>query len=181
MKLKRGVFRRRERKMPGLNTAALPDLIFTVLFFFMIVTHMRDVELLVHYDVPQGTEVQKAAHKSAVTYIYVGRPATLTSHPSSPTSHPSPLTSHPSPLTPHLNKDTFCIQLNNRIATVADIRAYVEEERERMSSEDRSRMVVSIKADRDVPMKLIAEIKQALQRSFALRINYAATEKQSPQ
>ena len=61
--------------MPGLNTSALPDLIFTVLFFFMIVTHMRDVELLVHYDVPQGTEVQKLTHKSAVTYIYVGRRA----------------------------------------------------------------------------------------------------------
>lgn len=142
--------------MPGLNTSALPDLIFTVLFFFMIVTHMRDVELLVHYDVPQGTEVQKMGHKPAVTHIYVGRPANVNSQ---------------------VRPDTFCIQLNNRIATVDDIRAYVEEERERMSSEDRSRMVVSIKADRDVPMSLIAEIKQALQKSFALRINYAATEK----
>ena len=41
--MKRGVFRRKKHEMPGLNTAALPDLIFTVLFFFMIVTHMRDV------------------------------------------------------------------------------------------------------------------------------------------
>ena len=145
--------------MPGLNTSALPDLIFTVLFFFMIVTHMRDVELLVHYDVPQGTEVQKLTHKSAVTYIYVGRPQNLeSSHPQTP-------------------KDTFCIQLNNRIATVNDIRAFVEKERERMSSEDQTRMVVSLKADRDVPMHLIAEIKDALQQSFALRINYSATEK----
>ena len=79
MKLRRGVFRRRERKMPGLNTSALPDLIFTGLFFFMIVTHMRDVDLLVHYDLPQGSEVQKLTHKSAVTQIYVGRQQTLNS------------------------------------------------------------------------------------------------------
>ena len=163
MKLRRGVFRRRERKMPGLNTSALPDLIFTVLFFFMIVTHMRDVELLVHYDLPHGTEVQKLAHKSATTYIYVGRQPALNPHSSS--------------LDPQAEQDTFFIQLNNRLATVADIRDYVEEERARMNDEDRSRMVVSLKADRDVPMRVIAEIKQALQQSFALRINYSANEK----
>ena len=162
MKLRRGVFRRRERKMPGLNTAALPDLIFTVLFFFMIVTHMRDVDLLVHYDLPNGTEVQKLAHKSAVTQIYVGRQANLKSQSSN--------------LNSQINRDTFFIQLNNRLATIADIRDYVEEERQRMNEEDRSRMVVSLKADRDVPMSIIAEIKQALQQSFALRINYSATE-----
>jgi len=148
--------------MPGLNTAALPDLIFTVLFFFMIVTHMRDVDLLVHYDLPNGTEVQKLAHKSAVTYIYVGRQ----------TNH----NSQTSNLKPQINKDTFFIQLNNRLATIADIRNYVEEERARMNEEDRSSMVVSLKADRNVPMSIIAEIKQALQQSFALRINYSATE-----
>ena len=148
--------------MPGLNTSALPDLIFTVLFFFMIVTPMRDVDLLVHYDLPSGTEVQKLAHKSAVTQIYVGRKSNLKPQPST--------------LNSQLPKDTFFIQLNNRLATIADIRDYVEEERARMNEEDRSRMVVSLKADRDVPMSIIAEIKQALQQSFALRINYSATE-----
>jgi len=148
--------------MPGLNTSALPDLIFTVLFFFMIVTHMRDVELLVHYDLPTGTEVQKLTHKSAVAYIYVGRLSPLTLQSSNPNSQVKP--------------DSFYIQLNNHLATVADIRDFVEQERQRMNEEDRSRMVVSLKADRDVPMRLIAEIKQALQQNFALHINYSATE-----
>ena len=31
-----------KREMPALNTSSLPDLIFTLLFFFMIVTTMRD-------------------------------------------------------------------------------------------------------------------------------------------
>ena len=42
-------FRHRKHDVPGLNLASLPDLIFTVLFFFMIVTHMRDVNPKVRY------------------------------------------------------------------------------------------------------------------------------------
>ena len=45
--IQRGTFRRQRQGMPMLNTSSLPDLIFTVLFFFMIVTHMRDIELKV--------------------------------------------------------------------------------------------------------------------------------------
>ena len=170
MRLKRGVFRRRERSVPGLNTAALPDLIFTVLFFFMIVTHMRDVEPLVSCDVPCGKEVERLGHKSAVAHIYVGRPASLTPPPSAAT--PGAVMRGDG----RTVKDTFCIQLNNRLATVADIREYIDGERERMSPDDRTHMVVNLKADRDVPMSLVADIKQALRQSFALRISYAATE-----
>ena len=140
------------REVPGLNLAALPDLIFTVLFFFMIVTHMRDVTPQVQYEVPQGTELQKLTHKSAVTYIYIGR------------VKDAPV-------------DSFYIQLNNSLATVDDIKAYVESERSKMSSEDQPRMTVSIKADRDVPFGIISDVKKALQQSFALKVNYSATEK----
>ena len=60
--------------MPGLNLAAMPDLIFTVLFFFMIVTHMRDVKPMVRYEVPQGTELEKTVRKSSVVYLFIGKP-----------------------------------------------------------------------------------------------------------
>jgi len=142
-----------EREVPALNMASLPDLIFTVLFFFMIVTHMRDVTLKVHYEVPQGTELQKMGHKGSIINIYVGRQG------------------------PAGERGDFSIQLNNEVATIDDIKAFVEAERQRMSGEDQARMTVSIKADKDAPMGLIADIKQALQQSYALKINYSATEK----
>jgi biopolymer transport protein ExbD len=118
----------------------------------MTVTHMRDVDLQVRYEVPQGTELQKLTHKSAVTYVYIGR------------VKDAPV-------------DSFYIQLNNSLATVDDIKAYVESERSKMSSEDQPRMTVSIKADRDVPFGIISDVKKALQQSFALKVNYSATEK----
>ena len=48
-----------KREMPELNTSSLPDLIFSILFFFMIVTSMREVTLKVEFEVPAGTEIQK--------------------------------------------------------------------------------------------------------------------------
>ena len=40
-------FCKKSHDVPELNTSSLPDLIFSVLFFFMIVTHMRQVTLKV--------------------------------------------------------------------------------------------------------------------------------------
>jgi len=155
-------FRRRQHAMPELNLASMPDLIFTVLFFFMIVTHMRDVELKVRYQVPQATQVQKLTHKSSVSYIYVGHMQGTTD-------------------------EGYYIQLNDKLLAMSAtqnattsldaISSYIEQERQRMSSDDLARMTVSIKADRDVPMGIIADIKKTLQKSYALRINYSTTEK----
>lgn len=144
-------FRRPDHSVPELNMASLPDLIFTVLFFFMIVTHMRDVEKRVTYQTPAGTEVEKQ-HKSSVVHIYIGKPADGSS-------------------------DDFVIQLNNKIASVGDIARFIERERKGMNSEDLERMTVSIEADRDVPMAIINDVKQALRQSYALNISYAATDR----
>ena len=64
---------RRHRGVPSLNVASMPDLIFTVLFFFMIVTHMRSDEVKVRLEVPAGSEVKKLAGHPAIVNIYIGR------------------------------------------------------------------------------------------------------------
>ena len=147
-------FSRRENSVPTLNTAALPDLIFTVLFFFMIVTTMRQADRLVSYRVPQGNGLSKLIHKSSVSYINIGPPA------------------------PHLQSSlgtATCIQLNDKLATPDDIAAYISEERRRMSPEDARRQTVSIRADRETDMGIIADVKMALRRANATRVNYSAS------
>ena len=72
MKKMEPMIRRTSHELPGLNLASMPDLIFTVLFFFMIVTHMREVDLKVKYAVPAGTEVKKMEQKLAVINLYLG-------------------------------------------------------------------------------------------------------------
>ncbi len=154
------LFRKRNHTVPELNTSSLPDLIFTVLFFFMIVTHMRNVEPKVSYVVPQGKELQKLGHKSAVCYIYIGRP----------------ISPHSGPTYVSERGEVFCLQLNDQLTTIEAIRDFIAHERQQMGEDDQARMTVSIKADRDVPMGVVSDVKKALQQSFALRINYSATE-----
>ena len=72
------IIRRRNHEVPSLNTASLPDLIFAILFFFMIVTHMRKVNLKVRYKTPQGTELTHLSRKTNTTYIFIGQPQQLT-------------------------------------------------------------------------------------------------------
>lgn len=147
------MFKRTRREIPGLNTSSLPDLIFTVLFFFMIVTHMRKVTLKVKYQVPQGTELTRLTKKTAVSYIYIGKPVTGTV------------------------QENSVIQLNDKYATTTDIIDYIAAEKSRMSPEDQQQMTVSIKADKNTKMGIISEVKQALRKSKALKISYSATEK----
>lgn len=145
------IYRHNRGGVPQLNTASMPDLIFTVLFFFMIVTHMRKVTLKVEYQVPQGTELTRLTKKTAVSYVYIGK------------------------RNGQKGAD-MQVQLNDKFAQVEDIAGYVAAERDRMSPADLPNMTVSIKADRSAPMGLITDVKQQLRRANALRINYSAEE-----
>lgn len=147
------------REVPGLNLAALPDLIFTVLFFFMIVTHMREVTPKVRYEVPQGTEVEKG-RKAGLVYLFIGKPVNAQGH---------------------VVGDETRIQLNDRYVTIAQLPDEIKKEREQMSEDERLHMTVSIRADRDTEMGVINDVKQALRRAGALNINYSATTSHSPQ
>lgn len=147
--------RQRQRTVPALNVASLPDLIFTVLFFFMIVTHMRDVDPKVQYNVPEGTELTKEVNKSGLVYLFIGKPVDAQGR---------------------VIADETRIQMGNRYVTVDEIGAEIEKECNRMSEDDRQRLTVSIRADRDTEMGLINDVKQALRKAGALNINYSATK-----
>ena len=167
---------RRLREVPMLNTASLPDLIFTVLFFFMIVTHMRTTTSKVKYALPQGTELKRLVKKSAVTYIYIGRAMPETTRETSTVVSPntssasSPNTSTAS----SMDVSAYKVQLNNRVGTIDEVASFVANEKKRMNPDDQVKMTVSIKADRSTPMYVINAVKRAVRAGGATRINYSA-------
>ena len=140
---------RDRRQMPQLNTASLPDLIFTVLFFFMIVTHMRKVTLKVEYTLPQGTELTRLTKKQAVTHVYIGR----------------------------AGKEASVIQVNDKFVSAQDVADYVAAEKRRMAPDDQMRMTVAVKADRATRMAVVNDVKRAIRLGGASRINYSAEKK----
>jgi len=137
---------------PGISTASLPDIVFMLLFFFMVTTVMRETDMLVKYTVPKVTEAKKLEKKSLVSYIYVGKPYSA------------------------IYGSKSRIQLNDRIAEVEDIIEFVFNERARpdLSEGEKAQLQFSIKADQDVKMGIISDIKMQLRRSSALRINYSS-------
>ena len=150
------MFRRHRHEMPGLNMSSMPDLIFTVLFFFMIVTHMRSVPLKVAYQVPAGTELTKLTRKSAVTYIYIGKPIGQMRH---------------------VIGDSVRIQLNDKFTDASAVGDFISQERQSMLPEDVQAMTVSIKADKSTPMGVITDGKQMLRQSKANKVNYSAVNR----
>lgn len=146
-----------KRGMPELNTSSLPDLIFTMLFFFMIVTTMREVTLKVQFKVPAATELEKLEKKSLVSFIYIGRPVQQYQAKMGTSER---------------------IQLNDKFAEPSDVQDYIYQERENMKEEDKPFMTVSLKVDADTKMGIVTEVKQALRQAYALKINYSATQRQ---
>lgn len=138
---------------PAISTASLPDIVFMLLFFFMVTTVMREVTLMVDNTKPNATEIKKLERKSLVTYIYVGKPKKQ--------------------FIPLVGKEPK-IQLNDAFASIDDIQRYVISEKENINEAERPLMTVSIKADEDVKMGLISDIKQELRKADALKINYSS-------
>lgn len=149
-----GFKKKEKREMPEMNTSSLPDLIFTILFFFMIVTTMREVTLKVKFTVPQGTELEKLTKKSVVSFIYVGPPTDA--------------------LRAQMGSSTR-IQLNDRYAEPREVMDFVAQERQGMLNQ--AEQIISIKADSKTQMGIITDIKEVLRKSWALRINYSASRR----
>lgn len=138
---------------PAISTASLPDIVFMLLFFFMVTTVMREVTLMVDNTKPNATEIKKLERKSLVTYVYVGKPKAK--------------------FIPLVGKEPK-IQLNDAFASVDDIQRFVISEKENINEAERPLMTVSIKADQDVKMGIISDIKQELRKADALKINYSS-------
>src|SRR5690606_34624493 len=61
--------------LPPVNTAALPDIVFMLLFFFMVATVMRENTLKIVNELPLANQVEKLDKKNPISYIYIGKPS----------------------------------------------------------------------------------------------------------
>ena len=145
------------REMPEMNTSSLPDLIFTILFFFMMVTSMREVTLMVKFERPAGTQLEKLARKSCTSFIYIGKPTDA--------------------LQTQFGSGTR-IQLNDKFAEVNEVYDFIMEDRNELSEVDKPFYTVSLKCDKETPMGIITDVKQVLRKAYALKIVYAASKAQ---
>jgi biopolymer transport protein ExbD len=141
------------KELPEISTSSLPDIVFMVLFFFMVTVKMRQETPKVSFKIPGATELTKLEQKSLVANIYIGKPKPEWQRIYGAESH---------------------IQLNDNLAEVSDIINFVEAERQTRDEADRPRMIWNLKADEQTKMGIVQDVKQELRRASALHISYNA-------
>jgi len=138
------------RKVPSLNTAALPDLIFTLLFFFLLVTNMRTVPVLTQFQLPEASELQKLKEKSLLVYLIVGKQSKEN------------------------QEDIFEIQLNSEIITLEDMPFKLQLLKETMEPEEQNQSLILLKIDKDAPMGFVNDIRRNLREAQLQTVYYSA-------
>lgn len=147
-------FKKTERDAAGgVSMASMSDIVFMLLFFFMVTTQLRETENMVQVNMPEASEVTKLVRKDLNSYINIGPP--IRSLQAQYGNEPR-------------------IQLNDAFRTPQDIGDFIAAERESRSEGDRQFMTVSIRADQNVRMGIVTDVKQELRRCSALNIMYSA-------
>lgn len=147
--------KKKNSEVPAVNTASLPDIVFMLLFFFMVATVMRDDELQIENQLPQANQVEKLAEKKKVVTIYIGKPS------------------------PNFTKQygvTEVIQLGDKISPISDVRTYVDTKRNAMDEDVKDEMMVSLKVDQNSQIGILTDVKQELREAMALKISYTSVE-----
>ncbi|EAY28480.1 ExbD/TolR family protein [Microscilla marina] len=152
-------FGKKEKEQPAISTASLPDIVFMLLFFFMVTTVMRETDVLVEQSLPQATQLTKLEDASLVSYIYVGKPKDFRKYGKQPLVQVN---------------DVFVIATTKKQFQRTIVK-FVEQERSKLKEYQRNKMTVSLKVDRKAKMGIISDVKLSLREADARKVNYAAS------
>lgn len=137
---------------PEISTASLPDIVFMLLFFFMVATTMRQTTLKIENNLPYADQVEKLEKKDLVMYIYIGKP---------------------SPRYQDVAGTQAVVQLNDKISSVSEIQRFIYAERESKREELVPFLTTALKVDAETNMGIVYDVKQELRKADALKINYS--------
>lgn len=144
-------FKKKTNTSQDIPTSALPDIIFMLLFFFMVTTVLRETDLLVENKLPNASQLTKLEQKSLVSYIYVGKPKDTDKYGGEPR-----------------------IQVNDVLIMPKEIPKFVFEEKDKLEEAVRDKITMSLKVDRKAKMGIINDVKQQLREANALKVNYSS-------
>ena len=142
-----------KRPMGAISTASLPDIVFMLLFFFMVATVLRTEEEMVQVTKPEASELYKVQKKHLIRYINIGVPMDK-------------------------RRGTEpVIQLNDQFSEVNEVQDWIAKERLTLAEAEQSKMWVSLKVDTETKMGIVSKVKQELRQASALKGLYSATSK----
>ena len=138
----------------SISTAALPDIIFMLLFFFMVTTVLRKSDENLKYKIPTAEQLKQIEEKTLISQISIGMPKE----------------SEKFGLEPRIEAD-------GRLIEIKGIVSFIMSEKDELPTYNRDQIIILLKADEDVPMGIVTDVTQELRKANARRIVYAAAWK----
>ena len=127
-------------------TAAMPDVVFMLLIFFMLTTVLREVELQVQIEYAEAETIEKIEEKRLVSYIYIG-PERLGGNQVGET---------------RVQIDDVLVEEMGEIRNIMYDKLMEE-----------PRLIVSLRVDQDSEFGIVTDVQQELRHAGTLRINYS--------
>lgn len=142
-------FKKKTSASQEIPTAALPDIIFMLLFFFMVTTVLRETDILVEQNIPRAEQLKKLERKSLVSYLYIGAPK---------------------------KSEVFGteakIQANDVFIEPNDVLLWVANQKDQLAEAERDKITIALKVDSDAKMGIVSDVQQKLRKANARKLMY---------
>lgn len=139
-------FKKKSQTKQAVPTSAMPDIIFMLLIFFMVVTVLREVEVLVRVNKTDAENIERIEQRRLVSYIWIG-PEILGGGQFGETR----------------------VQIDD--ALVDDFAVIRQVMYDKLMEEPR--LIVSLRVDEEAEMGIVSDVQQELRHAGTYRINYS--------
>ncbi|MBK7651399.1 MAG: biopolymer transporter ExbD [Flammeovirgaceae bacterium] len=146
-------FKKKANVKQDIPTSSMPDVVFMLLFFFMVTTEMRKSSIEVKQVIPRATQLRKLMRKGLVANLYIGEPTKSDQFGKEPK-----------------------IQADDVFIDTKDIIRWVNEQKSKLDEVERDQLTVALKVDKDAKRGIISDVETELRKANARKLLYSALE-----
>ena len=147
-------FKKKTQVKQDIPTSSMPDVVFMLLFFFMVTTELRETAIDVQQRIPMATQLRKLQRKSLVTNLYIGEPRQIK----------------------EFGKEAK-IQADDVFIEPKDIILWVSRQKDMLPENERDQLTVAMKVDGEAKRGIIADVESELRTANARKILYITLQK----
>lgn len=143
---------KRSTSSPEISTASMPDIVFLLLFFFMVTATIKTKDEQLKLKVPEAQAVTQVKKKFLIRELNIGFPKNAKLG-----------------IAPRISADDKLLALN-------EIGNWVHNQKASLGEAYKDQMIVLIKADVNVEMGLIGDVQQELRKHQARKVLFRTLE-----
>jgi len=147
-------FKKKANVKQEIPTSSMPDVVFMLLFFFMVTTTLRDTSINVQQRLPEASQMRKLQRKTLVAYLYVGEPKKVDQWGKEPK-----------------------IQANDVFIQPKEIIQWVNQAKANLDESERDQLTVALKVDNETKRGIIADVETELRKANARKLLYSTNPK----